>query len=100
MDDLGDVLVVGLDRAELIQGAVQVHRRLASVDAWRTAHGLPEEVFFTVPGRARKPMWLAFDSPVALAYFEQVSADSPVTFTEALPTRGERPTTELMRCWS
>lgn len=72
---------------------------LRRVRAFQAAHELPAEVFMTVErsgmthsARARKPMWVRFDSLHALeAAARSVDADAlAVQLTEALPGPGER----------
>lgn len=73
-----------------------VWRWLADIRSWREHDGIPTEIFATISRhqraweKDRKPVWIAFDSPIALRWLDHQLAAEPttVTFTEALPGRG------------
>ncbi|MFE9254183.1 hypothetical protein [Streptomyces sp. NPDC006879] len=91
-------------RAHWRLGSSQVPRRgtgedwpefLERMDGWRRSHGMPAEVYVRCePGfprrdALRKPLWIAFASPVGLESLHRLTErpDVPVVFTECLPDR-------------
>ncbi|MDH2392162.1 hypothetical protein QCN29_25945 [Streptomyces sp. HNM0663] len=72
---------------------------LERVDGWRRSRGMPAEVYvrcgtgFPRRDALRKPLWIAFASPVGLEALHRLPdrPGAPVVFTECLPDR-EDPT--------
>ncbi|WP_338676493.1 hypothetical protein V1460_28595 [Streptomyces sp. SCSIO 30461] len=70
---------------------------LERMDGWRRAQGMPAEVYarcetdFPRHDALRKPLWVAFASPVGLEALHRLTERPavPVVFTECLPDRGD-----------
>jgi Lantibiotic dehydratase, N terminus len=79
----------------------------AAVNRFRSARGIPERVFFAdaLPhdffGKAYKPQYLDFSSPLLVSLLRGVAADGePLRLTEMLPAPDALPRDEAGRAWA